>query len=101
VRDGRIGQNRTALLPVPLETGELETRQPADIVGDAQRRKGIEMVGDRNDFAPDQPGNDPKSQQNRKSQSSEDDWNNPGAARRLGLIDLHNPVLGLIRSGTS
>ena len=101
VRDERISQNRTALLPVPLETGELEARQPADIVGDAQRRKGIEAVGDRNDFAPDQPGNDPKSQQNRKSQSSEDDRNNPGAARRLGLIDLHKPVLGLIRSDAS
>ena len=93
MRDRRIRQNLTALTPVMLETSKLDARQPADLVGDAQWRERIDAIGDRDDLPPDQPGADSEAQQDRNGQSSDDDRNNPGAARRVGLIGLHRPVL--------
>ena len=93
MRDGRIRQHGKALRIVLLEAGELEARQPIGTVGDAQRREGIEAVRDCDDLAPDQAGNDRKSQQHSKSEPPQNNREDSGTARWLGTIGVHDTVL--------
>jgi hypothetical protein len=71
--DLRARQHGEALLAISLKARELEAREPVDIVRNTQRRKGIEVIGDRNHATPNQGAANSRSQQNENDKPAEDD----------------------------